>query len=235
MQCDPIHQAVSDIDAKTDVDGLRELIGWLDQQQQQQNDALADQVHTQLGSTLTALTMRLALLTRQVSSTDAMPDLTSHWDKVHLLLTAITETTRDIQRTLRPFAVESLGFVASLSDFVQQFGQRTGIASTTTVTGTAPELAMPVAQGLLKIIASALRNVEQHAHASNVDLHMACSAEYCVLVITDNGLGFDTEHLDWNQTHGLRLMRERALLHRAHLNIISSTGRGCSINIELPL
>ena len=222
-------------ETQRDHDALHELIGWLDQQQYLHNDSLAALVHTELGSTLTALTMRLALLQRQASGVGITPDSTLHWDKVQQLLTSITETTRTLQRRLRPFAVEALGFVASLDDLLQQFEHRTNITCTATVTGVVPELSNHAAHALLKIIESALHNVEHHARASKVDVQMTWSTTSAVLSIADNGIGFDAAHFDWNQTHGLRLMRERAMQHNAQMTITSSTGSGCSITIVLPV
>ena len=235
MQSDSGEHPLSENETKRECDAQRELIGWLDKQQQQQNACLAELVHTQLGSTLTALTMRLALLERHIGGNSNIPDWTQHWDKVQRLLTSITETTRTLQGRLRPFAVESLGFVASLTELLQQFERRTNITSTTTVAGMAPELMSDVAQGLLRIIESALSNIERHARASQVNVQITSDQACVVLAIADNGRGFDADHLDWNQTHGLRLMRERALQHHAQLTITSSTGVGCRITIVLPV
>lgn len=220
-------------DAQLRYGTLRELIGWLDRQHQHHDDLLADQVHAQLASNITALTMRLALMARQPGNPAATHDPAAHWEKVHALLTNITDCTRDIQRQLRPFAIDALGFTASLSDCLQQFGQRTGVLSTMTVTGAAPEWSLDDAHAVLRIVQQALLNIEQHAHATKVELHLSATAAGCTIFITDDGAGFDLPALDWNATHGLRLMRERASLLHAQLTVNSTPGSGCSIGISL--
>ena len=212
---------------------LRELIGWLDRQHQHHDDLLADQVHAQLASTITALTMRLALMERQPGYPAPTHDPAAHWEKVHALLASITDCTRDIQRRLRPFAIDALGFTASLSDCLQQFGQRTGLMCTMTVTGAPPEWSLDDAHALLRIVQQALLNIEQHAHATKVELHLSATAAGCAICITDDGAGFELAALDWNATHGLRLMRERASLLHAQLTVNSTPGSGCSISISL--
>lgn len=212
---------------------LRELVGWLDREYQHRGDNLAAQVHAQLGSTVTALTMRLALLARQSSAANASADQAFHWEKVHALLATITESTRDLQRQLRPFAIEALGFSASLSDYLQQFSERNGIIGTLHLSGAAPDWSADDAHAVLRIIQEALLNVAQHARATKVILHLNSLSTGYDIEIVDDGVGFDLVALDWHRSHGLRLMRERAALLHAHLAIVSAPGNGCRIRLAL--
>ncbi len=220
-------------DARQRLGALRELIGCLDKEHQHQSDKLAAQVHGDLGSAITALTMRLALLARQSSAAHTAADQALQWEKVHALLGTITETTRDLQRQLRPFAIDALGFSASLSDAVRQFGEHNGVISTLHMNGAAPDWSADDAHAVLRIIQEALRNIAQHARATKVIVHLnslACGHE---VEIIDDGVGIDLTALDWHCSHGLRLMRERAALLHAHLDIASAPGVGCRIRLTL--
>lgn len=220
-------------DAGPRLGALRELIGWLDRQHQHQDDKLAAQVHAQLGSALTALTMRLAMLARQSSAEPVTADHALQWEKVHALLAIVTENTRDLQRQLRPFAIDALGFSASLSDALQQFGERNGIVSTLQMTGAAPDWSADDAHAVMRIVDEALRNIAQHAQATKIVLHLNSLASGYEIGIVDDGVGFDLAALDWQRSHGLRLMRERAALLHAHLDIATAPGEGCRIRLAL--
>jgi signal transduction histidine kinase len=212
---------------------LRELIGYLDRQHQHQSDKLAAQVHAQLGSAVTALTMRLALLARQNSATHDAANHALQWEKVNALLTLVTENTRDLQRQLRPFAIDALGFSSSLSDALQQFGERHGIITSLCLASAAPDWSADDAHAVVRIVQEALRNIAQHAQATKVILNLNSLASGYEVEIIDDGVGFDLAALDWHRSHGLRLMRERAALLHAHLDITSAPGEGCRIRLAL--
>ena len=230
-------------------DTSAELIGCLDQQHESHNAALADKVHAELASTLTALAMRLALITRQAQGAeDATSAGTSalllQCQKATALLTTLTTTTRQIQAALRPFAIESLGLFASLSDYLQQFGERVCIVTSIKLNGTLPAWPQSTAQSLLRMIQQALLNVEQHAKARRVDIEIDCLADQVVFVIVDDGIGFDANQFDRKHAYGLRLMQVRAALLSAHCDVISpsksgnpvdSLSGGCRVVITVPL
>lgn len=220
-------------DARHRLAALRELIGCLDKEHQHQSDKLAAQVHAQLGSAITAVTMRLALLARQGSAGHSAAEHAHQWQKVHALLATVTENTRDLQRQLRPFAIDALGFSASLSDALQQFGERHGVISTLHMKGVAPDWSADDAHAVLRIIQEALRNIAQHARANKVIVRLNSLASGVEIEIADDGVGFDLAALNWHSSYGLRLMRERAALLHAHLDISSTPGAGCRIRLVL--
>jgi signal transduction histidine kinase len=208
---------------------LRELLGWLDQAQQQQNDQLAADIHDQFGSSITALTMRLAALARQPST----PPLQQQWEKVQTLLGSVTQSSRQLQQTLRPAALEALGLAASLTDHAEQFSRRSGIGCSVSVE-MLPTSSLELSQGLFRIIQQALCNIEQHADAAQVQITERHVGPDYQLIIADDGRGFDPAHLDWQATHGLRMMRVRAQHLKVGLAIISAPGLGCRIEVTLP-
>ena len=207
---------------------LRELIGWLDAQQQQHNAALAADIHDQLGSSLTALAMRLALIARQTNSD---PKIAAQWDKANAQLAAIGDTARRVQRELRPVAIEALGLVASLVDYAHQIEQRSGMICTVEVRGD-QQLPPADASQLFRIVQEALTNVERHAGASHVHLVFNRQAGACSIAIVDDGAGFDAAKQDWQRTHGVRLMRERASLLGMGFSLSSLPGHGCRVMVE---
>lgn len=224
------------------IDQLHELIGWLDQQQSNRDDVLAAKVHDELAATLTALTMRLALISRhaQRDATDTgsaatQPDaaaLVQQCQKASALLTTLMATTRELQQVLRPFAIESLGFDASLTEHLAQFKHRTGIATELQVSGILP--AWPAADGLtlLRLVEHALLNVEQHADAHHVRVDIDCAATYTTISIADDGVGIDPDRFDPSKTHGLRLMQARAAQLQGRCDVMNHAGLATSDAVD---
>jgi PAS domain S-box-containing protein len=87
---------------------------------------------------------------------------------------------------------------------------------------------------LLFIFREALSNIEKHARPSQVSCGFLWDEEALALVITDDGAGFDPDHLQPNGHYGLKFMRERAELLNGRLSIQSAPGRGTTITVHAP-
>jgi signal transduction histidine kinase len=80
-----------------------------------------------------------------------------------------------------------------------------------------------------------LNNIVKHAEASHASVLLECHNESIVLIIEDNGKGFDLDGSRDSKGIGLLSMRERASLVGGTLEIESSEGQGTSIFVRVPL
>jgi len=88
---------------------------------------------------------------------------------------------------------------------------------------------------VLHIVQEALSNVRKHAQATRVWLDVAQQPQWR-FEVRDDGVGFAAEHPAGNETHvGLRIMAERAERIGATLDVLSTSGRGTSVVLTLPL
>jgi DNA-binding NarL/FixJ family response regulator/signal transduction histidine kinase len=87
----------------------------------------------------------------------------------------------------------------------------------------------------LRILGEALTNVGRHASASRVRVDVSVSRESLTAEVTDDGVGFDLEHLPSPARQGLRGMRERAKLIGGNLGLESTPGAGTTVHVEMPL
>ena len=78
-----------------------------------------------------------------------------------------------------------------------------------------------------------MTNVAKHAHASRVDVLLEARDGSIILVIEDDGVGFDAENTsDRERGIGLLGMRERAGLISAEFELESASGDGTSIFVR---
>jgi|GEM_PF-2371834 len=87
-------------------------------------------------------------------------------------------------------------------------------------------------QNLYRIIQEQLSNITKHANASSVRVQLQTGADGIVLVITDNGCGFNVK----TSKKGVGIIN---ILHRAAsfngiANLVSAPGQGCELNISIP-
>lgn len=94
-----------------------------------------------------------------------------------------------------------------------------------------------LADTCLRIAEEALRNACRHGAAAHVGMELDCAGDRLALVVRDDGIGIDSEvaragkHGHW----GLAGMHERAALAGGRLDIVTGTGEGTELRLELPL
>jgi two-component system sensor histidine kinase DegS len=92
---------------------------------------------------------------------------------------------------------------------------------------------------LFRIVQEALSNVVQHAKADRVSVRLTIDLDILRVTISDNGVGFDMQHVLHNPAKwdhfGVRGILERAKLVGGEATIDSKKGRGTKIVVEVPL
>jgi two-component system sensor histidine kinase UhpB len=78
-----------------------------------------------------------------------------------------------------------------------------------------------------------MTNVARHAEASAVDLGLERYDNRIVLTVRDDGRGLPA--VAQASSHGIRGMRERAMLIGAELAITPAPGHGTEVKLSIPL
>jgi len=149
------------------------------------------------------------------------------------------EETRQLIFDLRPMTLDDLGLVPTLRKFIKEYGDRYALTTRFNVVGQERRLPGNIEGVLFRIIQEALTNVHKHARAKTAEVTMNLQPARVVVVVKDDGQGFDvarTEaNLHKNRNLGLLSMRERAELEKGTLEIRSQPGRGTEIKVEIKL
>jgi signal transduction histidine kinase len=98
------------------------------------------------------------------------------------------------------------------------------------------EPANPVVMlSLFRIAQEALRNAAKHGHAQQIDLTLSAKGDSLVLVVADDGWGFDPGGVRNNGGLGLVSIEERARLVKGQVTIRSGPQQGTTISVRVPL
>jgi signal transduction histidine kinase len=211
---------------------LTELLGHLTACWDDEKRQLARQLHDSLGSSMTALTMHLALLTQQLPAENkALRDRSA---QIKQLLTNIIETNRQMQLALWNDKLEFLGVKAALNELVSEFGRTHEIRVGASLPDEDPDYSRPQAVTLLRCVEEGLRNVVEHAKATAVEVILDDDGEQVMLTVRDNGAGVDGADLDSMRCHGLRLLRERARALGGTLTLCPGAQGGAAMTVTFP-
>jgi signal transduction histidine kinase len=142
---------------------LSELLGHLAGCWDEERRLLARQLHDNLGSSMTALTMHLGLLTQQLPAEGKARDRAAQMKQ---LLNTIIETNREMQLALWNDKLEFLGVKPALSELVAQWAAQHGIAAHASLPDEDPGYSREQGVLLLRCAEEGLRNVLAHARAS---------------------------------------------------------------------
>ena len=211
---------------------LVELLGHLTTCWDDERRLLARKLHDNLGSSMTALTMHLALLAQQMPAEKNLQDRAAQMKQ---LLANIINTNRDMQLALWNDKLEFLGIKAALRELVTEFNAANNILARISLPDEDPVYTREQGVALLRCVEEGLRNVAAHASATEVDVILDDNDEEVMLTVRDNGVGpAAATEADPGSCHGLRLLRERAAWLGGALRLAPADTRGAVLTVILP-
>jgi two-component system NarL family sensor kinase len=96
-----------------------------------------------------------------------------------------------------------------------------------------PVLAPDVEQCIYRIAQEAVINAVYHAAADTLTLQLSCSGDFVVLMVQDNGRGFNIQQDAPPRHFGIAGMYERAALAGGELAINSNPSAGTTVSFRI--
>lgn len=209
---------------------LTELLGHMTTSWDEERRLLARRLHDSLGSSMTALTMHLGLLSQHLQEGPQR----DRAGQMKTLLNNIIETNRKMQLALWNDKLEFLGPKAAIAELVVDWGREHGIKARASLPDEDPEYDRPQGVALLRTAEEGLRNVLAHARATEVDVILDDDDDQAMLTVRDNGVGPD-EGAGSLDRHGLRMLRERARLLGGTVTLKPGPeGQGTALTLVFP-
>jgi signal transduction histidine kinase len=206
----------------------RETLRRVVEAQERERRRLAIELHDETGQSLAAVLMGLR---RLEESTDPAAVRATVEELRATVVNAVQEL-RALAVELRPKALDDFGLSPALERLIDTYSRRTGLTVDSHLAGLEPRLPEPVESALYRIVQEALTNIAKHAGASTVSVVTRRDDARIVMVVEDNGEGFDVS----KPAEGLGLvsMRERAELLGGSLRVESDADHGTTLVVEVP-
>ena len=210
---------------------LRNLAAHLLSVREEERARISREVHDELGQSLTAVKMDLAWLAGRLPRRNGQ--MLKRIRSTRQLADSIIQSIRRISTELRP-AVLDLGLAAAVEWQVQEFQARSGIPCKVRLL-TREVVASNASTAMFRICQETLTNVARHAKATRAEVVLQKQRDRLVLLIRDNGRGFDQADPSLSKSLGLLGMRERAAILGGQVNISSAPGKGTTVTAWIPL
>ena len=143
---------------------------------------------------------------------------------------------RRISRSLVPASLSDLGLILSVEDLVDSIDMTKALKVEFYHSGDIEKAISEKGKLMLfRIIQEQVTNVLKHADASQLVIELIVDSGAISLSITDNGKGFDMEKIKAKKGVGLHNIANRTELFNGKMNMVTSPGNGCKLNILIPL
>ena len=214
-----------------------ELLGRLVSSQETERRRIARDLHDQLGQRLTALRLKIASLKDAASENEILTPKINRLQEIALRLDAEVSY---LAWELRPSALDDLGFTAAIEAFVQEWSRHRVVpADFQSAKLSKRRLNKEIETHLYRITQEALNNIAKHAEAKQVSVVLEKRGDQIILIIEDDGKGFDPAKVKAPDRAGRGLgllgMQERATLIGGDVEIESSPGNGTTVYVRVPL
>lgn len=192
---------------------------------------IARELHDEAGQALSSLKLGLGILEQD---SECPPRLSSRLAELKNVADSVLEELRRLAMDLRPVALDHLGLVAALEQYVQNLNSSTLLVKFKARGFADIRLAPDVETSLYRIVQEAVTNVVRHAKARNIGILLERLEGQVKVFVEDDGVGFAPDLLDHRDHMGLLGIRERAEMFGGNLTIESFPGGGTSIIVEVP-
>jgi PAS domain S-box-containing protein len=201
--------------------------------QENERTRIARELHDDIGQSLAILRIQMMRAGQPVSGMPGkvhpgMPELSGR-------LKDIAQKVSRLSHQLHSSELEYLGLAVAVQSHCREFSEKFKIKVDCVCEDIPENLESLLALSLLRVIQEALHNAGKYSGAKLITVNVRGSAEGLLLLVADNGAGFDVEEARLAAGLGLISMRERIHLAGGEFAIASKPGEGTRISAKVPV
>gem|GEM_PF-2811996 len=190
------------------------------------------EIHDSLCQTLTGITLMFGTLSKKK---DTMPTAQAQMlAEIQEHLQAVTTQSRHLSRGLYLHELETHGLRDALRELTHSVETIFGVHCRLDWNGETPDIEIHTATELYRIVQEAVNNAAKHSHSEFIDICVECNPDTVKTIVQDGGTGFHTNSSN-TKGIGINIMKNRARMIHAFLQINSEPGKGTQIVCTLPI
>ena len=202
--------------------------------QDKERKRIAQDIHDQVGSVLSAAKLQLSGLEELKSQ--LTEDQIRKYASAMTLMDQAAEELRNISHNLMPATLSRLGLVAALQGLFDKISEYSNLTINFNSHGFEKRIEEPAEINIYPIVLELINNVVKHAQASEANIQLIKYPTYINISVEDDGKGFDVEKAKANESGiGMRNLISRIEYLNGTLNIDSAVGKGTTIMIDVPI
>lgn len=211
----------------------RQLLQRLLVAQEDERRRIAQDLHDHAGQMMTALIIQLSQLASKAQEDGAA--MAAPLRRLHEMAQQGLDELRKLVYELRPSILDDLGLGPAVRWYADASVRAAGLQADIHIGELRQRLPAEVETVAFRIVQEAATNALRHARASKLEIRVDVRGDTLLVMVRDDGVGFDPEGERDRRTLGLHGMRERAQLIGGTLQVLSVPGVGTTILARLPL
>lgn len=188
---------------------------------------IARELHDGLGQVLSAAKLNINAVDSHNQDDDKL------MDNAKKLLDDAVREVRSISHNLMPSGLMEFGLPTALDELVSKINDARLLEVSLTIHEGAERLNHSVEIAVYRIVQEVLNNMIKHSKANKVQVLLDYRNDKILLLIQDNGVGFDTGTIEQSSGIGWKNIFSRVYMMNGDITIDSMPGSGTAVNIEL--
>lgn len=198
--------------------------------EEKERHRIAQELHDGIGQMMGALKLNLSGLRSELPNEDPM--LSQKLDNIYELVDDSCREIRNVSHQMMPNTLLRYGLTGAVKDFMNKIDMQT-LDAHVYMEGVDKRLNANVEHMMFRVVQECVTNVIKHAQASRLDISLILEERELVLIIEDNGCGFDTSVSA--EGIGLKNIYSRVAYLNGSVELDSKPGKGTVISIAIPL
>ncbi|WP_293647727.1 ATP-binding protein [Thiolapillus sp.] len=198
----------------------------------EERNALAHELHDSLAQTLASLRFQIRMMEDSLQQVQGCRMVEEDLERIR---NGVDEAHTELRELLNSFraSMDGRDLSSALEKLVQRFSSETGIPTYYQQECAQLKLSSSEEMQMLRIVQEALANTRKHARAHTVRVLLTCRAGRYVLLVEDDGVGFEGKAREGHPGEhiGLSIMEERARRLGGELRIESEVGEGTRVEL----
>jgi len=199
--------------------------------QEEERKRISRDLHDDVGTKLSALKLFLSSLREKALETNN-EEINSLAQSSEDFISEAMRDVRQLLHNLSPGVLEEFGYTTAVEGLVNKINETKQLQFSLVVFGMKQRLQKDYELALYRITQELINNVLKHSEAKHVSLQIGERDEKIILMIEDDGKGFDLS--SHNNGYGLYNLEARTKLLHGVITIDSQFGKGTSVLIEIP-
>ena len=198
--------------------------------QEGERKRISQDLHDDVGTKLSALKLSLSSLVEKADRSEDREVKILAQNSEHFI-TEVMHDVRQLLMNLSPAVLEEFGYTTAVESLISRLNETRKIKFDLIIFGW-KSVRKDYELALYRITQELINNVIRHAEAKNVSLQVGRRDDKIILMIEDDGKGFDV--LAQPGGYGLHNLQARTKVMKGSMSIDSRPGCGTSILIEIP-
>jgi two-component system nitrate/nitrite sensor histidine kinase NarX len=198
----------------------------------QERTRLSHELHDSLAQTIASLRIQIRVIDETFHSNDEK----AIWHQMERIEYTIDQANHQLRELIAHFRVpiDEQGLIPSIEENVRRTQEEMGIPVYFQNEWPEQDFTPEVELNVLRIVQECLVNIRKHSQAEVVRVLLSCRAGNNIVLIEDDGIGFEESSIvsEGGQHLGLNILRDRAREIDASIDIESEPGDGTRIHLQ---